>query len=187
MIRWLLALLLLIGAPAAADEFKPAYLQLTERGGGAYDVLWKLPALDETTTLKLKPVFPPGTSDTSARQSSFANGAAVVRWRIAIPGGLNGKTIAFPDLAITRIDILVRVARADGTEQLGRALQGAPGFTVTASPVRWEVVQTYSRRRSSIEGTGAVSGPALSRQTWRCSCTRTFMQARHERYDSFEP
>jgi hydrogenase/urease accessory protein HupE len=144
VIRWLLALLLLINTPAVADEFKPAYLQLTERGSGSYDVLWKLPALDETTTLKLKPVFPTGTSDTTARQSSFANGAAVVRWRIAVPGGLNGKTIAFPEQAITRIDILVRVARADGTEQLGRVLQGAPGFTVTASPGRWEVVQTYT-------------------------------------------
>jgi hydrogenase/urease accessory protein HupE len=144
VIRWLLALLLLIAAPAAADEFKPAYLQLTERGGGAYDVLWKVPALDETTTLRIKPVFPPGTRDIAARQSSFANGAAVVRWRIAMPGGLNGQTIAFPDQAITRIDILVRVARADGSEQLGRVLQGTPGFTVTASPGRWEVVQTYT-------------------------------------------
>jgi hydrogenase/urease accessory protein HupE len=144
VIRWLLALLLLLAAPAMADEFKPAYLQLTERGAGRYDVLWKLPALDETTTLKLQPVFPPGTRDTSARRSSFANGAAAVRWRIEVPGGLNGRTIAFPDQAITRIDILVRVARADCTEQLGRVLQGSPGFTVTASPGRWEVVQTYT-------------------------------------------
>jgi hydrogenase/urease accessory protein HupE len=144
VIRWLLALLLFVSAPLAADEFKPAYLQLTERGGDSYDVLWKVPALDETTTLKLKPVFPPGTRDTSARRSSFANGAAVVRWRVEVPGGLNGRTIAFPDQAITRIDILVRVARADGTEQLGRVLQGSPGFTITASPGRWEVVQTYT-------------------------------------------
>ena len=144
MIRWLLALLLLIGTPAAADEFKPAYLQLTERGGGSYDVLWKVPALDETTMLKLQPVFTLRTRDTSERRNSYANGAAVVRWRIEVPGGLNGQTIVFPDKAITRIDILVRVVRTDGTEQLGRVLQGAPGFTVIASPGRWEVVQTYT-------------------------------------------
>ena len=144
MRRLLLALLLLWAAPAAADEIKPAYLQLTERGAGTYDVLWKVPALDEATTLKVRPVFPPGTSDVTARRSSFANGAAVVRWQIAVPGGLNGRTIAFPDQAITRIDILVRVARADGTEQLGRVLPGTAGFTVTASPGPWEVVQTYT-------------------------------------------
>ncbi len=144
MIRWLLALLLFIGAPAAADEFKPAYLQLTERGAGAYDVLWKVPALDETTTLKVKPVFPPGTRDTTVRRSSFANGAAVVRWHIAVPGGLDGQTIAFPDQSTTRIDILVRIARIDGTEQLGRVLPGTPGFAVTASPGKFEVVRTYT-------------------------------------------
>jgi hydrogenase/urease accessory protein HupE len=144
VIRWLLALLLLIGAPAAADEFKPAYLQLTERGAGSYDVLWKVPALDEATTLRIKPVFPSGTRDTTTRRSSFANGAAVVRWRIAVPGGLNGQTIAFPDQAITRIDILVRVARADGTEQLGRVLPGGGGFAVTASPGKFEVIRTYT-------------------------------------------
>ena len=62
MIRLLLALLLaIVAGPARADEFKPAYLQLTETAPGRYDVLWKVPALDEQTTLKLKPVFPPGT------------------------------------------------------------------------------------------------------------------------------
>jgi hydrogenase/urease accessory protein HupE len=142
--RLLLTFLLLIAAPAAADEFKPAYLQLTERDAGAYDVLWKVPALDETTTFKVKPVFPPGTRDTAARQSSFANGAAVQRWRIVVPGGLTGQIIAFPDQATTRIDILVRVARSDGTEQLGRVLPGTAGFAVTASPGKLEVIRTYT-------------------------------------------
>jgi hydrogenase/urease accessory protein HupE len=140
----LLWALLLIAAPAAADDFKPAYLQLTERGAGVYDVSWKVPALDEATTLKVKPVFPAGTRDTGARRSSYANGAAVQRWAITVAGGLNGRTIAFPGQSDTRIDILVRVARADGTEQLGRVMPGSTGFVVTASPGRWEVVRTYT-------------------------------------------
>jgi hydrogenase/urease accessory protein HupE len=144
LIRWLLALLLLVAAPAAADDFKPAYLQLTDRGGGAYDVLWKVPALDEATTLKVKPVFPPGTRETATRSSSFASGTAVQRWAIMVPGGLNGHTIAFPGQSATRIDILVRIARADGTEQLGRVMAGSAGFAVTPSPGRWEVIQTYT-------------------------------------------
>ncbi|MBC7522290.1 MAG: HupE/UreJ family protein [Sandarakinorhabdus sp.] len=144
MRRLLLAVLLLFGTAVHADEFKPAYLQLTELGSGRYDVLWKVPALDETTTLRIKPVFPPGTRDDDERSSSFARGAEVVRWSITVPGGLNGKTIAFPDQATTRVDILVRVARADGTEQLGRFIPGTPGFTVSASPGKFEVVQTYT-------------------------------------------
>ncbi len=44
--RLLLLLLLLIAVPAVADEFRPAYLQLTQTGPTTYDVPWKIPALD---------------------------------------------------------------------------------------------------------------------------------------------
>jgi hypothetical protein len=35
-------------APAAADDFRPAYLQLSQTGADRYDVLWKVPALTKT-------------------------------------------------------------------------------------------------------------------------------------------
>ena len=55
----LLALLLLaLATPAAADEFRPTYLQLTQTGGESCEGLWKSPALDEYTPLKVRPVFP---------------------------------------------------------------------------------------------------------------------------------
>ena len=44
------ALLLLTSAPLRADEFKPAYLQLTQVESETYDILWKIPAIDEFTT-----------------------------------------------------------------------------------------------------------------------------------------
>lgn len=149
MIARLLLWLALLGASAAgADEFKPAYLQLTERaapGPPHYDVLWKVPALDESTTLKVAPVFPPGTLALSPKRSRFASGATVVTWRIAVPGGLGGRTIAFDGAATGRTDILVRLVRADGSEQLGRVLPGATGFAVAALPGRFEVVRSYTR------------------------------------------
>ena len=55
------ALLLTAVVPARADEFKPGYLQLTQLDRETYDVLWKVPAIDESTTLKVKPQFPDGT------------------------------------------------------------------------------------------------------------------------------
>lgn len=145
MLRRLLALvLLLLAAPSVADEFKPAYLQLIQRDAAHYDVLWKVPALDEATTLKIKPVFPPGTQDITPRRGSYANGASVIRWKIAVPGGLAGKAVAFPDMATTRVDVLVRLVRADGSEQLARILPSDPQFTVTASPGSYEVARTYT-------------------------------------------
>ncbi len=150
MSAWMrrLGLLLLLGMglalPAAADEFRPAYLQLRQLDASTYEVLWKLPALDESTTLKLRPQFPPGTQAITPLRSSYAAGTAVQRWRVQVDGGLAGKAIEFPNLAASRIDVLVRVERSDGTAQVGRVLPLAPRFVVTASPGALEVAQTYT-------------------------------------------
>jgi hydrogenase/urease accessory protein HupE len=146
LFRCLLFALLCCGAwrPAAADEFRPAYLQLTQLDASTYDVLWKLPALDESTTLKLRPEFPPGTRALTQVQRSFAAGTAVQRWRIEVPGGLAGRAVHFPDPSTTRIDVLVRLARSDGTAQLGRVLAHDPRFVFSASPGAFEVAQTYT-------------------------------------------
>ncbi|MGL4542603.1 MAG: HupE/UreJ family protein, partial [Polymorphobacter sp.] len=144
MIGRLLLLLLLLAAPVAADEFRPAYLQLTQTAPDSYGVLWKVPALDENTTLKIKPEFPPGTRVTAAPTSSYASGAAVQRWQISVPGGLDGKPIRFDGPALTRTDVLVRLARSDGSVQLERVMAIDPTFTAKASPGAFEVVRTYT-------------------------------------------
>jgi len=147
--RWLLLALALVASliaatPASADDFRPAYLQLSQTDATTYDVLWKVPALDETTILKVRPQFPPGTTNLTPPRGSYANGVTVQRWRIEVPGGLQGKAIAFPGLSETRIDVLARLARADGTVQLERILAVDPQFLVKASPGAFEVVQTYT-------------------------------------------
>jgi hypothetical protein len=144
--RWLLLCLALAGIVerAAADEFRPAYLAISQVDATTYDVLWKVPALDENTPLRLKPEFPPGTVEVTARRSSFGGGTAVLRWRMRVAGGLDGKAVTFPDLAITRIDVLVRLVRTDGTVQLARVLPFEPRFVATSSPGKLEVIRTYT-------------------------------------------
>lgn len=137
-------LLLALAMPAGADEFRPAYLQLTQTGADSYDVLWKVPALDESTTLKVRPEFPVGVAEQAGKRSTFANGMLRQHWRISVPGGLNGKAIAFPGMAESRIDILVRLERLDGSVQLERILAGSPGFVAKASPGAYEVAKTYT-------------------------------------------
>ena len=146
LLRLLALLLALLGIvmPAAADEFRPAYLQLRQTDAITYDVLWKVPALDEATTLNVRPTFPEGTRSLAPMRSSFATGATVQRWRIAVEGGLAGKAIVFHGLSASPVDVLVRVERTDGTVQLGRVLAVDPQFVATASPGRLEVVQTYT-------------------------------------------
>ena len=48
MRRWLAIFELLIAASASAHEVRPAFLELTERGPGEFDVLWKVPAMGGT-------------------------------------------------------------------------------------------------------------------------------------------
>jgi hydrogenase/urease accessory protein HupE len=133
-------------AAAGADEFKPAYLQVAAVAGTDrdYDVLWRLPALDENTLLRLKPEFPSGTRELSSRSTTYAAGAAVQRWRLRVKGGLDGKTVTFRGNAVARIDVLVRYRRADGTEQLGRVTPLEDRFEFTASPAGFEVARTYA-------------------------------------------
>ena len=105
--------------------------------------MWRSPALDENTPLKVRPVFPAGVTEQGPRRSSFAAGTLRQRWHITVPGGLNDKPIRFPGLADTRIDILVRLERLDGSVQLERILPGQPSFTARASPGAYEVAKTY--------------------------------------------
>src|SRR6186713_2741654 len=130
--------------PGRADEFKPGYLQLTQLDWETYDVLWKVPAIDESTTLKAKPQFPDGTEALTEMRSTFSHGITVQRWRIRVPDGLDGKAILFSQLSETRIDVLARLVRLDGTVQLERILPVHPSFIGKPSPGRLEVVRTYT-------------------------------------------
>jgi hydrogenase/urease accessory protein HupE len=138
------ALLLYTAVPARADEFKPGYLQLTQLDRETYDVLWKVPAIDESTTLKVKPQFPDGTEVLTTVRSTFSRGVAVQRWRVRVPGGLDGKAIVFSQLSETRIDVLARLVRLDSTVQLERILPVNPSFVGRPSPGPVEVVTTYT-------------------------------------------
>jgi hydrogenase/urease accessory protein HupE len=148
MRAWLLVLVAValgaLYAPARADEFKPAYLQLTQTAPDRYDVLWKVPALDENTVLRLAPVFPKNTIETTERRGSYVGGSAVVRWSVQVPGGLVDRPITFEGASLTRTDVLVRLARLDGTEQLERVNPAAPRFLAVASPGPFEVVTSYT-------------------------------------------
>jgi len=138
------ALILVATVPGRADEFKPAYLQLTQLDRETYDVLWKVPAIDESTILRVKPQFPDGTEALTEIRSTFSRGVTVQRWRIRVPQGLDGKALSFSQLSETRIDVLARLVRLDGTVQLERILPVHPSFVARPSPGRLEVVRTYT-------------------------------------------
>lgn len=128
----------------AADEFKPALLDLVQETPDTFDVSWRLPARDEVTFLDIHPVFPEGTRLISTPRSTFSGGAAVQRWEIRVAGGLEGKPVRIEGGAAGSVEVLVRVKRLDGTEQVDRLLPSQSSFVFTASPGSFEVARTYT-------------------------------------------
>ena len=139
----ILIMLMAAAAPAAADVFKPAYLELRQTGPETYDVLWKVPALDEATTIGITPLFPAGTSALDAPQSVFSSGSAALRWKARVPGGLEGKTIRFDGLDRAGLDVLVRLERSDGSSQVEQVLPGESAIEFRSSLGTLEVAVTY--------------------------------------------
>jgi len=136
-------LLVLLGAPAGAHEVRPAYLEIRETEPNTYDVLWKVPARGDLR-LGIYVAMPPDAERLTEPRAIFDEGAYVERWTVRCPEGLAGRTIRIDGLSATKIDVLARVAHADGVTQTARLDPSSPSFTVQAVPSSWKVVTTYT-------------------------------------------
>lgn len=160
--------LLLSGAAAWAHEVRPAYLELTERTRGEFDVLWKVPSLGGTPlageeipheqtlllpdnpnapktmpcgcpaptasqlsrgVLPIHPALPKGAETISFPRVERLQGAEVKRWTIRTgPQGLEGWEVTVHGLSATMLDVLVRIALADGRVVTHLLRPDAPSF-----------------------------------------------------------
>ncbi|WP_035600518.1 HupE/UreJ family protein [Haloferula sp. BvORR071] len=169
--KGLLAILLLffVAVRASGHEVRPAYLELTERGPGDFDVVWKVPAAggaplageemahpspaaapaaasgpqktmpcgcpvptpEELSRggLPIHPLLPGGGEMAAPPRVERIFGAEIKRWSIhAGPQGLEGREIGVHGLEATMVDVLVRVALADGRVVSHMLRPDAPAF-----------------------------------------------------------
>jgi hydrogenase/urease accessory protein HupE len=125
-----LAALLWGGAPALAHELRPALLQVTETGAGAYEVLWKRPQRGDLT-LGLRVAWPEGCDELAPPAAQLVPGAMVERRLLACDGpGLMGRRIAIDGLAGSTTDVLVRIELVDGRVETGLLKPTSPVFEV---------------------------------------------------------
>ena len=144
MQRLLIALFIsLVATGAAADVFRPAYLELREAGDGEYEVMWKVPVLGDDLRLSAYVVFPEGTENLTEARAVTSGGAWIERWRVRRDGGLVGQTITIEGNAVGVTDVIARVERLDGTSQVERLEPGRPQFTVLAPTGTAEVAWSY--------------------------------------------
>ncbi|HSG90865.1 MAG TPA: HupE/UreJ family protein [Pseudomonadales bacterium] len=115
--KWLLlgaVLSILLSAPGAtAHEVRPGYLELVAADDGTVDVTWKLPILDGRM-LALSPVLPTHcvADGVHAPEVVVLADARVERTRWSCgEAGLGAGRVAIEGLALTLIDVLVRIER----------------------------------------------------------------------------
>lgn len=163
-----LACSLLAMTSAWAHEVRPAYLELTERAKGEFDVLWKVPALGGIPlagedipheapvllpdapnapktmpcgcpvpatsqftrgVLPIHPSLPKDGEIISFPRVERLQGAEIKRWSIRTgPQGLEGWEVTVHGLSATMVDVLVRVALADGRVVSRMLRPDAPSF-----------------------------------------------------------
>jgi len=126
-----------------AHEVRPAYLELHQLDSDTYDVLWKVPARGTNERLALHVRLPADCKIVTPLTAAFNGTSYIERSRIVRPSGLAGHTIAIEGLSTTLTDVLVRVERTDGTQQMLRLTPDRPSFVVEATPQPLEVAHTY--------------------------------------------
>ncbi len=138
--------ILLIGLlnilPVAAHEMRPGYLEITEFTADTFAVLWKVPMRGDMT-LKIEPRLPESCREQTPPASYPMSGAMIQRWSVVCEGGLTGQHVSIVGLKTTLTDVLVQLARLDGTTHTTRLQPTDPSFVVPAEPSRTEIAATY--------------------------------------------
>ena len=106
---------ILLPAPTAAHEVRPAYLELREIETERYDVVWKQPMVGNRR-LRLELQLPESCSPETVVRPEVAGGALLQRWRIDCrPDGLSDHPIEIHGLNSTMTDVFLRIHFHDGT------------------------------------------------------------------------
>jgi hypothetical protein len=142
-----IGLVLAAVAVAYGHSFDPTLLDLRERGGGIYDVVWKSPAPQgDGLARPLAPVFGAACRRVGPRPTTSAAAEGLVVFRIDCgPQGLRGQTIGVAGLAGHPTDVVVRIQWADDTLSTSVLRSGAEELVVPGT------------------GAGAPLGTVLSR------------------------
>ncbi|MHA6332693.1 HupE/UreJ family protein [Qipengyuania sp. CAU 1752] len=143
MIRALLALVLLsLGAPVAADELRPGYVEFTQHSAQGWRLAWKQPLPGPGPAKLALPLLPEGClveDEPIARQAALALiGTADVLCRQSVAGG----TIGFASI-FGGGDTLLRVVPLDRPVQTYRLTESQPSATIYARPDTWQVWRSY--------------------------------------------
>ncbi len=136
-------LIAMVPNPVLAHEARPAYLELQQTDNDTYAMTWKVPAKGPDMRLGLHVRLPEDCKIVSPVRTTYVAGAFIERSSIRRAGGITGVEIYIEGLSSTLTDVLVRIARLDGTTQVTRLTPSSPAFVVESSPTFLGVAKTY--------------------------------------------
>ncbi len=141
-LRWFLALVMLgLTAPAAADELRPGYLELTQKSARTWQVKLKAPVrggMAAHVTLVM-----PKTCTLSPPHREMSEGSVITLWQADCAASLVGAKVGLSGLDATVSDALVRIAPLDRPVQAARLTATKPLTIVAARAGSAQVAWTY--------------------------------------------
>lgn len=126
-------LALLLPLLAGAHEVRPGYLELRADASGAVNVLWKLPVLDGRM-LPLTPVLPEHCRPAREPDVRFTRDARIeTGLHQCGERGLDAGRIFIDGLALTLVDVLVRIERPGGRVRSQLLKADAPALDLASA------------------------------------------------------
>ncbi len=143
--RFFLALLscLLMGAPAFADELRPAYVELTQQEDGDWTLLWKASAQSRLGATG-EAIIPETCTPIGEPQKRFAASNILTTIKLTCDGALADQKIGLKALELSSTDALVRVAPLNEEVQTLRLTPDDPVATIAGEDEIANVASTYT-------------------------------------------
>ncbi len=144
IIKWLFISLSIISTLATlhANEYRPAYLQITQTNENHYEMLWKIPRKGQRLRIGLYIILPENTKQTKI-QNDFTDDAFIERSIILVENGLAGKEITIRGLAQTSANVFVRIYKIDGTSETISLNSLNTSFVVKDNLKVYDVINSY--------------------------------------------
>ncbi|MEX0341760.1 MAG: HupE/UreJ family protein, partial [Erythrobacter sp.] len=143
MIRWLAALcLLVLGAPALADEMRPVAIQFEQVGETAWRLGWRQPIASAADDRMALPQLPPNCRIEGDAQRQMAPLAVHGTAAVTCAGAVAGEAIGWPAFP-GHGEAILRVAPLDAGVQVHRLTPEQPVAAIAAQPSSAQVWRSY--------------------------------------------
>lgn len=124
-----------------AHEIRPAYLEIKQTAPDQYDILWKVPAI-ENKILKINPVFPE-KFELSELEETLLPDALLKKYKGKFLADLAGQTISVENQEKTLVDVFIQINLLNGNSHTFLLQPNSPKVIIPTQPNFGQVIKLY--------------------------------------------